>query len=117
VPCIEPRDQGSGEGLSHLGTTKSRGLVIQEHVLEFLLSRNTFEEAENAIPMGVGNLLVHIIDTHVDQLHEIVLQLETQLDEVERDLDSGRSSSYLVRLVPLFSDCKGYLIQCTQICR
>lgn len=89
VPCIEPRDQGSGVGLSHLGTTKSGGVVIQEHVLEFLLSRNTFEEAENAIPMGVGNLLVHIIDTHVDQLHEIVLQLETQLDEVERDLDSG----------------------------
>nr|PNR47885.1 hypothetical protein PHYPA_012358 [Physcomitrium patens] len=37
----------------------------------------------------VGNLLVHIIDTHVDQLHEIVLQLETELDEVERDLDIG----------------------------
>jgi hypothetical protein len=54
VPCIEPRDQGSGVGLSHLGTTKSGGVVIQEHVLEFLLSRNTFEEAENAIPKGVG---------------------------------------------------------------
>lgn len=89
VPCIEAKDQGNGEGLSHLGTTKYGGVVIQEHVLEFLLSRNTFEEAENAVPRGVGNLLVHIIDTHVDQLHEIVLHLETQLDEVERELDTG----------------------------
>ncbi|XP_024396889.1 uncharacterized protein [Physcomitrium patens] len=89
VPLIEPKEQSCGEGLSYIGTTKSGGVVIQEHVLEFLLSRNTFEEAENAIPRGLGNLLVHIIDTHVDQLHEIVLQLESQLDEVERDLDIG----------------------------
>lgn len=92
VPLIEAKEQSNdtdSERMSHLGSTKSRGVVIQEHVLEFLLSRNTFEEAENAIPTGVGNLLVHIIDTHVDQLHEIVLQLETELDEVERDLDIG----------------------------
>jgi hypothetical protein len=89
VPCIEAKEQSNGEGMSHLGTTKYGGFVIQEHVLEFLLSRNTFEEAENAVPCGVGNLLVHIIDTHVDQLHEIVLHLETQLDEVERELDTG----------------------------
>jgi hypothetical protein len=51
----------------------------------------------------VGNLLVHIIGTDVDQLHEIVLQLETRVDEVEQNLDSGRSSSYLIcNASPLF---------------
>lgn len=89
VPCIDV-EGGGGQGFQrHVGTTKEGGVVIQEHVLEFLLSRNTFEEAENAVPEGVGNLLVHIIDTHVDQLHEIVLGLESGLDEVERELDTG----------------------------
>lgn len=88
VPCIQPKE-GEGEGWSHLGRTKYGGFVIQEHVLEFLLTRNTLEEAENAVPRGVGNLLAHIVDTHVDQLHEIVLHLETQLDEVEKEMDTG----------------------------
>jgi len=81
-----------------LGRTKYGGFVIQEHVLEFLLTRNTLEEAENAVPRGVGNLLVHIVDTHVDQLHEIVLHLETQLDEVEREMDTGGWCSSLTSL-------------------
>jgi hypothetical protein len=102
VSCIEPRDQGVERGCN-LGTTKSGGVVIQEHALEFLFFMNTLKEAENTIPMRVGNLLVHIIGTDVDQLHEIVLQLETRVDEVEQNLDSGRSSSYLIcHASPLF---------------
>jgi hypothetical protein len=93
--ALSPGIRGAERGCN-LGTTKSGGVVLQEHALEFLFFMNTLKEAENTIPKGVGNLLVHIIGTDVDQLHEIVLQLETRVDNVERNLDSGRSSSYLV---------------------
>jgi Mg2+ and Co2+ transporter CorA len=58
-------------------------------MLEFLLNMSHLEHADNAVPKGVGNLLVHIIDTHVEQLHDTVLHLETHLDDVERSLDTG----------------------------
>jgi hypothetical protein len=89
VPRIEPREDSETLNPNHPGARFAGGVVIQEHVLEFLLTMNHLEEADNAVPRGVGNLLVHIIDTHVDHLHEIVLHLETQLDDVERELDTG----------------------------
>ncbi|CAM6078363.1 unnamed protein product [Sphagnum tenellum] len=84
VPSIEPTCLGE-VGDSHHGSLSTGGVVIPEHVLEFLLTMSHHEHADNAVPKGVGNLLVHIIDTHVVQLHDTVLHLETHLDDVERE--------------------------------
>ncbi|RDY10578.1 zntB, partial [Mucuna pruriens] len=64
-------------------------IVIKEHVLDFLLTMNHSEEADNPVPRSVSNLVVHIIDTHVDQLQDLVTKLEMELDSVELDLDKG----------------------------
>nr|GMC78500.1 Zinc transport protein like [Ipomoea batatas]GMC81257.1 Zinc transport protein like [Ipomoea batatas]GMC83558.1 Zinc transport protein like [Ipomoea batatas]GMC85535.1 Zinc transport protein like [Ipomoea batatas] len=50
---------------------------------------NHSEEADNPVPKSVSNLVVHIIDTHVDQLQDIVTNLEIELDSVELELDRG----------------------------
>lgn len=68
---------------------QQNGTVIKEHVLEFLLTMNHSEEADNPVPRSVSNLVVHIIDTHVDQLQDLVTKLEMELDSVEIDLDKG----------------------------
>lgn len=65
------------------------GIVIREHVLEFLLTMNHSEEADNPVPVRVSNLVVHIIDTHVDHVQDIVTKLEMELDAVELELDKG----------------------------
>ncbi|KAI4375908.1 hypothetical protein MLD38_013724 [Melastoma candidum] len=67
----------------------SSGIVIREHVLEFLLTMNHSEEADNPVPKSVSNLVVHIVDTHVDHLQDIVTKLEIELDSVELELDKG----------------------------
>lgn len=72
------------------GEQKERdGIVIREHVLEFLLTMNHSEEADNPVPKSVSNLVVHIIDTHVDHLQDVVTKLEIELDSVELELDKG----------------------------
>uniref|UniRef100_A0A5B7AG65 Putative Magnesium transporter CorA-like family protein isoform 1 n=1 Tax=Davidia involucrata TaxID=16924 RepID=A0A5B7AG65_DAVIN len=72
------------------GEQKERGgIVIREHVLEFLLTMNHSEEADNPVPKSVSNLLVHIVDTHVDHLQDIVTKLEIELDSVEFEVDRG----------------------------
>ncbi|TKY71540.1 Zinc transport protein ZntB [Spatholobus suberectus] len=71
------------------GQQQESGIVIKEHVLEFLLTMNHSEEADNPVPRSVSNLVVHIIDTHVDQLQDLVTKLEMELDSVELDLDKG----------------------------
>ena len=63
--------------------------MIREHVLEFLLTMNHSEEADNPVPESVSNLVVHVIDTHVDQLQDMVTKLELELDAVELELDKG----------------------------
>lgn len=68
------------------------GIVIKEHVLEFLLTMNHSEEADNPVPKSVSNLLIHILDTHVDQLQDVVTKLEIDLDSVELELDKGGSA-------------------------
>ncbi|KAJ8484478.1 hypothetical protein OPV22_016963 [Ensete ventricosum] len=68
------------------------GIVIREHVLEFLLTMNHSEEADNPVPVRVSNLVVHIIDTHVDHVQDIVTKLEMELDAVELELDKGGST-------------------------
>ncbi|KAK9097031.1 hypothetical protein Sjap_022528 [Stephania japonica] len=76
-PSVGRGDQGGG------------AIVIREHVLEFLLTMNHSEEADNPVPKTVSNLLVHVIDTHIDHLQDIVTKLEMELDAVEIELDKG----------------------------
>ncbi|XXG54072.1 hypothetical protein AAC387_Pa03g2044 [Persea americana] len=51
--------------------------------------RNHSEEADNPVPRTISNLLVHIIDTYMDHLQDIVTELEMELDTVKLDLDEG----------------------------
>ncbi|XP_052195418.1 uncharacterized protein LOC127803327 [Diospyros lotus] len=83
IPRMERSSLVKGER-QHGGET-----VIKEHVLEFLLTMNHSEGADNPVPKSVSNLVVHIIDTHVDQLQDIVTKLEIELDAVEFELDRG----------------------------
>ena len=78
---------------------RSDGIVIREHVLEFLLTMNHSEEADNPVPRSVSNLIVHIIDTHIDQIQDLVTKLEMELDSVELDLDKGNLISDNLNLV------------------
>ncbi|KAJ3678333.1 hypothetical protein LUZ60_002136 [Juncus effusus] len=71
------------------GENEGGGVVIAEHVLEDLLLMNHSEEADNPVPNRVSGLVVHVIDTHVDQLHDIVTKFEMELDGVELELDKG----------------------------
>ncbi|KAA8536341.1 hypothetical protein F0562_028819 [Nyssa sinensis] len=83
IPSVESPNHVRGE------QKEKGGFVIREHVLEFLLTMNHSEEADNPVPKSVSNLLVHIIDTHVDHLQDIVTKLEIELDSVELELDRG----------------------------
>lgn len=83
IPIVESSNHGSNE-------RKDRGgIVIREHVLDFLLTMNHSEEADNPVPKSVANLVVHIIDTHMDHLQDVVTKLEIELDAVELELDRG----------------------------
>ncbi|KAG0471517.1 hypothetical protein HPP92_016063 [Vanilla planifolia] len=53
---------------------------------------NHSEEGDNLVPRTVSNLLVHILDTHVDQIQDIVTKMEMELDSVELELDKGGST-------------------------
>uniref|UniRef100_J3MQ31 Magnesium transporter n=2 Tax=Oryza brachyantha TaxID=4533 RepID=J3MQ31_ORYBR len=44
---------------------------------------------DNPVPRTVSNLLVHVLGTHVDHVHDIVTRLETELDSIELQLDKG----------------------------
>ncbi|GFY89459.1 magnesium transporter CorA-like family protein [Actinidia rufa] len=83
VPSVESPNHVRGE------QKEKDGIVIREHVLEFLLTMNHSEEADNPVPKSVSNLVVHIIDTHVDHVQDIVTKLEIELDAVEFELDRG----------------------------
>ncbi|KAK8616268.1 hypothetical protein V6N13_017824 [Hibiscus sabdariffa] len=83
IPSVEIPSFHSGE------RKEGSGIVIREHVLEFLLTMNHSEEADNPVPKSVSNLVVHILDTHVDHLQDIVTKLEMELDSVELELDRG----------------------------
>jgi hypothetical protein len=90
IPSVESSSRFSGQQKERSGT------VIKEHVLEFLLTMNHSEEADNPVPRSVSDLVVHIIDTHVDQLQDLVTKLEMELDSVELDLDKGTSHYSLI---------------------
>eukprot|EP00249_Psilotum_nudum_P020489 c27728_g1_i2 orf=725-1897(+) len=91
IPSLEPNSVSDGSTAIPMPKAGDsfEGTVIQEHVLEFLLTMNHSEEADNRVPACVSNLLVHIVDTHVDQLQDIITKLEMDLHEAERELDTG----------------------------
>ncbi|KAJ4966894.1 hypothetical protein NE237_018743 [Protea cynaroides] len=64
-------------------------IVIREHVLEFLLTMNHSEEADNPVPRTLSNLVIHVMDTHVDHIQDIVTKLEIEVDAVELEMDKG----------------------------
>nr|GFB88848.1 Mg2+ transporter protein, CorA-like/zinc transport protein ZntB [Tanacetum cinerariifolium] len=68
--------------------TMDRGsIVIQEHVLNFLLAMDHSYEADNPVPRFVSNLVVHTIDMHVDHLEDVVTELDIQKSIWERSFD------------------------------
>ncbi|TQE05757.1 hypothetical protein C1H46_008663 [Malus baccata] len=83
IPSVESPSYHRGE------QREKSGIVIGEHVLEFLLTMNHSEEADNPVPKSVSNLVVHIVDTHVDHLQDVVTKLEIELDSVELQMDKG----------------------------
>ncbi|KAL9685520.1 hypothetical protein QQ045_022971 [Rhodiola kirilowii] len=83
IPSVE----GSymrGEEKKDAGAT-----VIKEHVLEFLLTMNHSEEVDTPVPRTLSNLVVHIVDTHIDHIQDVVTKLELELDTVELEMDKG----------------------------
>lgn len=83
VPVVESSNHKKGK------TSERHGNVIMEHVLVSLLTMNHSEGADNPVPHSISNLVVHIIDTHVDQLQDVVTNFEIELDAVEFELDRG----------------------------
>ncbi|XP_027112754.2 uncharacterized protein LOC113753860 [Coffea eugenioides] len=83
IPALESPNYTRGE------QKQRNGIVIGEHVLDFLLTMNHSEEADNPVPKSVSNLVVHIVDTHVDHLQDVVTNLEIELDSLELELDRG----------------------------
>jgi hypothetical protein len=41
------------------------------------------------VPRTVSDLLVHVLGTHVDHVHDIVTRLEMEIDTIEIQLDKG----------------------------
>ncbi|KAF9609648.1 hypothetical protein IFM89_017827 [Coptis chinensis] len=83
VPSVESPSVAGGQ------ENDENSIVIMEHVLEFFLTMNHSEEADNPVPKTVSNLVVHVLDTHVDHLQDIVTKLEMDLDSVELHMDKG----------------------------
>ncbi|KAE8725632.1 hypothetical protein F3Y22_tig00008289pilonHSYRG00049 [Hibiscus syriacus] len=48
-----------------------------------------FSQADNPVPKSISNLVVHIIDTHVNHLQDVVKKLEMELNAVVIELDGG----------------------------
>ncbi|KQJ94948.1 uncharacterized protein LOC100834111 [Brachypodium distachyon] len=78
---------GDGGG----GRAVEGGVVIDERLLESLLAMNHADGAhtDNPVPRTVSNLLVHVLGTHVDHVHDIVTRLEMEIDSIELHLDKG----------------------------
>ena len=72
--------------------------LLEERLLESLLAMNHADGAhtDNPVPRTVSNLLVHVLGTHVDHVHDIVTRLEMDLDAIELQLDKGERSEVVV---------------------
>lgn len=94
IPRLEFSTMAKGSFLSEIPSLESNNsasdrFVIQQHVLEFYLTRNHLEDVNHRIPVSILTLVVHIIDTHIDHLQDILTRLEMDLDENEHELDTG----------------------------
>lgn len=85
VPIVRSMNRGDDRESGNF----REGTEIEEHVLDFFLRMNHSEEGDNLVPRTVSNLVVHVIDTHVDHLQDVATNLETELDAVEFELDRG----------------------------
>eukprot|EP00271_Cylindrocystis_brebissonii_P012907 TRINITY_DN32415_c0_g1_i1.p1 TRINITY_DN32415_c0_g1~~TRINITY_DN32415_c0_g1_i1.p1 ORF type:complete len:505 (-),score=55.83 TRINITY_DN32415_c0_g1_i1:567-2081(-) len=81
--------EAEDQSLISPGLAEGGSFVVNEELLEDLLRRNHPQDADNPIPISVAQLLVHIIDTFVDQLQDMVVDVEMRLDELERSLDGS----------------------------
>eukprot|EP00850_Spirogloea_muscicola_P008569 SM000046S16350 [mRNA] locus=s46:15938:18961:- [translate_table: standard] len=62
---------------------------VEEDVLDFFMS-SRFGDADDPIPTTISKLLVHILhilDSHVDHVQDIVMKQEMGLDDLEHALD------------------------------
>lgn len=89
IPSVESPNYHKGCSTKTSEMRERDGIVIKEHVLDFLLTMNHYEEADNPVPKSVSNLVVHVIDTHMDHLEDGVTNLELELESVEVALDKG----------------------------
>lgn len=65
-------------------------MAVQD--LEDLLRGSHPDGADSAIPCSTLDLLLHVVEAHVDNLLDVVVELEMELDELERQLDSGTAT-------------------------
>lgn len=80
--------------------------------LEDLLRGSHPDGADSAIPCSTLDLLLHVVETHVDHLLDVVVELEMELDELERQLDSGREQ-YITLCSELELDTTQDFLGCT----
>lgn len=111
IPSVEgpPSQRHYGEK-DEESSKQANGIVIREHVLEFLFIMNHSEQADNPVPTRVSNLLVHIVDTYVDHLQDIVTKLEMELDTIELELDKGKRLYFLCSLCHTFNTTCDFLV-------
>ncbi|GJP57451.1 hypothetical protein CLOP_g50 [Closterium sp. NIES-67] len=75
----------------------SHTIDVDDAELEELLRKSHPENADCAIPVTVFGLLQHIVETHMEHLEDVVVEVECMLDQHERDLDEG--SDHRLRLL------------------
>eukprot|EP00850_Spirogloea_muscicola_P008570 SM000046S16351 [mRNA] locus=s46:26695:29111:- [translate_table: standard] len=84
---------------SSVSDDSAASVFIEEHVLDFLITMNHPADADNPIPTTISKLLVHILDSHVDHVQDIVVKQEMDLDDLEHALDEGdRNKKQLLKV-------------------
>ncbi|CAI5514455.1 unnamed protein product [Closterium sp. Naga37s-1] len=93
LEAMTPRRREVREQQAEAHTT----IDVDDAELEELLRKSHPENAECLIPVTVFGLLQHIVETHMEHLEDVVVEVECMLDQHERDLDEG--SDYRLRLL------------------
>ncbi|CAI5485241.1 unnamed protein product [Closterium sp. Naga37s-1] len=94
-PSVSPTYRQELEELLRKSHPENAECLIPE--LEELLRKSHPENAECLIPVTVFGLLQHIVETHMEHLEDVVVEVECMLDQHERDLDEG--SDHRLRLL------------------
>ncbi|KAL6996218.1 hypothetical protein U1Q18_006353 [Sarracenia purpurea var. burkii] len=61
-----------------------------------IVIREDEEQNGNPVPKSASNLVVHIVDSHVDHIEDIVSKLEIELNAMELEMDEGTPFSETV---------------------